>query len=104
MNSQFTHPVSLYAIVSELLSSYCRIHPERSPLLVNAVPRDSFTYQRKNWLVHLMGDLYNLLSTQSKDGEIRITAKVERGEIKLLVETPQKKRSSIFSTVMSLLA
>ena len=95
MNSNLNKPISLRAIVAELLSSYNRVHPERASFIINSVSEDIFTYQRKNWLVHLLGDLYKLLGPLSKDEPVRIAARIVNGDIRLYLAKEEKKKEGL---------
>ena len=101
MNSNLNKPISLRAIVAELLVCYNRVHPEQASLIVNSVSKDVFIYRRKNWLAHLLGDLYKLLGPLSKDELVCINARIVKGDIQLYIVKEEKKKEGLLVKLYS---
>ncbi len=101
MNSNLNKTISLRAIVAELLSCYYRVHPEQASLIVNSVPKDIFIYRRKNWLVHLLGDLYTLLGPFPKDEPVCIAARIVKGDVQLYIVKEEKKKEGLLVKLYS---
>jgi hypothetical protein len=94
MNSNLTQPVSLRSIVTELLSSYQRVHKERTYTTINCCPGDIFVYQSRNFLVQLLADLYKLLEHSPANSPVPVSARILKGNIQLYIARPEKKSQS----------
>jgi len=101
MNNSLNKPLSLRAIVTELLASYNRVHRERPVSTINSCPEDIFICQRRNWLVQLLGDLYKLLAPLQTDKAICISARLVKGNVQLYIVTEKKKKDSILARLLS---
>ena len=83
MNTKQNKPLSLHAVVRELLSCYGSVHPQHSAQIVNAVSREFKVTRSKNWLSPLMGDLFAILSASGGEEIVYISAKPQEGAFRL---------------------
>jgi hypothetical protein len=100
MNSNLSKPLSLRSIVAELLSVYNPKGSGRSSVIINDASNNHFVYQRKNWIEHLLGDLYTLLGSVAKDETIHITACIEKNDIKLYLIKDEHKKTILLNKLI----
>lgn len=104
MNTNQNRPMSLRAVVTELLSCYSRANANQSSQIINVIPADVMVTRRENWLAPFMGDLYSILSSATENEVIYISAGLVMGEIKLYIsERKNIKPATFYETPQQLL-
>lgn len=96
MNTNQSKPMSLRAVVTELLSCYFNVNTNRSFQVINLIPSDMKISRKENWLAPLMGDLYSILSSANENEALYISAGLVMGEMKLYVSQRKSIKPATF--------